>query len=245
MSALPFSYDREKTLEVRRRIQIQPDPPRALYIAERGRADFVYHTAALEGNPFTFPEVQTLLDGITVGGHKLSDAEQVLRLNRALTYIIAQVKSGSFALTAEAAKTIQALVAENEALAWGTFRSGAVFIAGADYEVPRAEDLPEIFEKGRQALNALDDPIERAFLVFLWGSIVQFFYDGNKRTSRFLCNGILMTAGYPPMMITAKEQLAYNQIMTDFYNTQEATQALIWFYERYLDRLKHFGVIER
>ncbi|CZR83213.1 hypothetical protein CDFC105_43918 [Clostridioides difficile] len=35
----------------------------------------------LENNPFTFPEVQTLLDGITVGGHKLSDQNQILTVN--------------------------------------------------------------------------------------------------------------------------------------------------------------------
>ena len=36
-------------------------------------SEFVYDMGNLENNPFAFPEVQTLLDGITVGGHKLSD----------------------------------------------------------------------------------------------------------------------------------------------------------------------------
>lgn len=38
----------------------------------------MFETVKLEGNPFTFPEVQTLLDGITVGGRKLSDLQQVI-----------------------------------------------------------------------------------------------------------------------------------------------------------------------
>jgi hypothetical protein len=71
--SLLFSYDIDKVLEARQHIQIEPDKKRALFVVERGRVDFVYNTAALEGNPFTFPEVKTLLDGITVGGHKLSD----------------------------------------------------------------------------------------------------------------------------------------------------------------------------
>ncbi|MDF2095656.1 hypothetical protein [Aquibaculum arenosum] len=30
--------------------------------------EFVWDASVLEGNPFTFPEVKTLLDGVTVGG---------------------------------------------------------------------------------------------------------------------------------------------------------------------------------
>jgi hypothetical protein len=40
----------------------------------------VFDMAALEGNSFTYPEVQTLLDGITVGGKKLSEEQQVLNI---------------------------------------------------------------------------------------------------------------------------------------------------------------------
>lgn len=84
--ALLFGYDPAPVRAAREAADIAPDKRRALFVAERGRVDFVYNTAALEGNPLTFPEIQTLLDGITVGGHRLSDAEQVLRLNHALSF---------------------------------------------------------------------------------------------------------------------------------------------------------------
>jgi len=41
---------------------------------------YVWDAGVLKGNPLTFPEVKTLLDGITVGGRKLSDQEQILNL---------------------------------------------------------------------------------------------------------------------------------------------------------------------
>jgi Fic family protein len=236
-----FSYDRNKAQEARERIQIEPDKKRVLFVAERGRMDFVYNTAALEGNPFTFPEVKTLLEGVTVGGHKVSDAEQFLRLNQALSYVIDLVKSEVFELSKSTTQTIQGIVAKDEALKWGVFRDSTVFIHGTEHQVPPAEELPMIFETGKQTFLKIADPIERGFLVFLWCSLVQFVDNGYKYTARFLCNGILMTAGYPPMMITAKEQLPYNQVMTRFYDTQEATEALIWFYERYQERIKQFG----
>ena len=46
----------------------------ALFIANKIHSSLVFNMAKLEGNPFTYPEIKTLLDGVTVGGHKLSDA---------------------------------------------------------------------------------------------------------------------------------------------------------------------------
>ena len=40
-------------------------------------SEFVYDMGNLENNLFTFAEVQTLQDVITVGGHKLSDQNQI------------------------------------------------------------------------------------------------------------------------------------------------------------------------
>ena len=100
----------------KKRLSLVPDQRRALLMAEKWRVDFVFNTVALEGNPFTFPEVKTLLDGITVGGHKLSDAEQVLNLNRALSHVIALVKDKRFRIGAPTACAIQGIVAREEAL---------------------------------------------------------------------------------------------------------------------------------
>ncbi|GGG01391.1 MULTISPECIES: hypothetical protein [Cysteiniphilum] len=52
---------------------IKPSRQKALFLAKRQLAEFVYDAVNLEGIHYTLPEVQTLLDGVTVGGHKLSD----------------------------------------------------------------------------------------------------------------------------------------------------------------------------
>jgi Fic family protein len=238
---LLFSYQNEKIQSAQNQLTLIPDQKRALFIAEKNRVDFVYNTAALEGNPFTFPEIKTLLDGITVGGHKISDSEQVLNLNRALTYLIRRVKERTFHIDPEVACSLQGIIAREEALTWGVFRDAMVSISGTDYRPPEAKRLNEIFTRGAIALKSVEDPILRAFLVFLWGSLNQFFYDGNKRTSRFLSNGTLLCAGFPPLMISAKDQLTYNQVMTRFYDTQDATEALIWLYTYYYEQIKGFG----
>jgi hypothetical protein len=67
-----FTDDRTRIDEAK--LTLLPDQRRALFLAEKARADFVFNTAALEGSPLTVPEVKTLLDGIMVGGHKLPHA---------------------------------------------------------------------------------------------------------------------------------------------------------------------------
>jgi len=53
-------------------------------LAKRQLAEFVYDAVNLEGINFTLPEIQTLLDGITVGGHKVTN--QRIALNQADTW---------------------------------------------------------------------------------------------------------------------------------------------------------------
>lgn len=49
--------------------------PEALKWFHRNRARFVWEAGQLERNPFSYTEVLTLLGGVTVGGHKLSDED--------------------------------------------------------------------------------------------------------------------------------------------------------------------------
>lgn len=168
---LLFSYREGGIQAARNRLNLVPDQRRALFLAEKSRVDFVYNTVALEGNPITFPEVKTLLDGVTVGGRKLSDAEQVLNLNRALSHVITLVKNKTFRIDAPTACTIQGIVAREEALEWGVFRSGYVGIEGTEYRPPEANELPKVFASGESVINAIEDPIFRAFMTFLWGML--------------------------------------------------------------------------
>ena len=64
----------------------------ALFIANKIHSSLVFNMAKLEGNPFTYPEIKTLLDGVTVGGHKLSDQEQVLRISNGWKKLIQLIK---------------------------------------------------------------------------------------------------------------------------------------------------------
>lgn len=58
-----------------------PDKAKVLMLAKRQLSELVCDAVNLEGINLALPEIQTLLDGVTVGGHKISD--QHIALNQA------------------------------------------------------------------------------------------------------------------------------------------------------------------
>lgn len=220
-AALGFEFDPPPILT-----DAKPDRDRALFRVRKVLEGVVYDTVALEGNPFTFPEVKTLMDGITVGGHRVEDAAQVENTARAWKELLRRVKGGTFDLTATTVCELHALAAREEALEWGSFRTGRVGIAGTDMEPPPAETLPAVYADGMACLEGVESIHARAIGAFLFVSANQFFWDGNKRTGRLLMNGMLLSAGMDAITVPAKRQQEFNEAMTRFYDTADARHAL-------------------
>jgi len=202
--------------------------------------EFVWDASVLEGNPFTFPEVKTLLDGVTIGGRKTSDQEQVLNLAASSKHLLELVKAGQFTLSKATFTELHSLVARNEALEWGHFRGEGketnytpdVGLGEHGRYTPLATiagapELNRVFASGLEALkNEVEHPFERAAAFFLFGALQQFFFDGNKRTSRFMMNGILMSAGIDAISVPAAKAQEFNENMVRFYLDKDATEMM-------------------
>ena len=202
-------------------IATQPDQAAALWRAEKIHTGLVTDTVNLEGNPFTLPEVQTLLDGVTVGGHKLADAEQVQNQSASWKMLINQVRRRQFQFNKEIACALNGIVARNEALAWGVFRNRPVTISGTAWIPPDAETLDHAFAALVTTLRGISDPYPRAMTAFLTMARHQYFFDGNKRTGRLMMNGILLTAGYDVINVPYRRRQEFNTKMLRFYDTGE------------------------
>ena len=120
---------------------MKPNRQLAKHLAIREVPALVCEAVNLEGVALTLPEVQTILDGITVGGHKISDQNMVINQANTWKRIFALIDQNSFEFTKPVALELHAIAAKEEAFAWGVFRSGNVLISGADYEPPPSEDL--------------------------------------------------------------------------------------------------------
>jgi Fic family protein len=230
-----FTYNQKKIAALIATLKIEnPGKELAIALAEKERVVYVYNTAALEGNPMTYPEVQTLLEGITVGGHKVSDEQQVLNQNDSWSLLLKLVKENKFKLDENTACALQAEVAKEEAIEWGKFRTSEVNIGGTSHKPPKSTELQTIFDSGIAAIEKINHPLEKALVTFLFGAINQFFFDGNKRTSRLMMNGVLLASGHKILNIAAKDRLEFNKKMIEFYDTQNADGILEYLIGKYI-----------
>ncbi len=233
--ALGFSWDRSKV------------PPCSATSVRRSISRyrqmlplFVFDASALEGNPFTYPEVKTLLDGVTVGGRRLSDERQVLNLAAAAKALLSLVHGDAFRLGKPIFDRLHGLVAREEALEWGHFRGEGqhtettprVALGDGEFTPSHpteagAGNLKRLFSQGVKAMEAeIGDRRERAMAFFMFGALQQFYFDGNKRTSRFMMNGVLMSNGLDAISVPAGRAIEFNENMVRFYSNKDATEML-------------------
>lgn len=215
-------------------------PDRALARLRNALPSFVWDAAALEGNPYTLPEVQTLLEGTTVGGHPVEDERQVLALRDGFALLDVLVRDRQYTLDKRTSDRLHAVVAEHEAIESGHFRGegqvgGGGLVSLGELGSYRASDpgadgntLLDEHRRLMAYISTLSDPREQALAYFCAAARRQFYFDGNKRTARLMMNGHLMAHGYDAISVSAVRRIEFNEHLITLFDTGDAT-ALMQF----------------
>ena len=202
-------------------------PEQSAFLAKKKWDENVYCGMRMENRAVTFPQTRTILNGVNVPNVQLDDIQAILNMRDAWKYLMASIDAP---LTLEYICKLNEFIARNEALAWGTLRTGSVGISGTDYLPPIPDknaieaDLAVIMSKDTTAT-------EKALEAFVWGARGQFFWDGNKRTSLTVANKILLMHGAGIMTITDKHMERFNVLLLDYYNTGKAEDLKQFLYE--------------
>ena len=187
----------------------------SLFLAKKKWDENVYCGMRMENRAVTFPQTKTILNGINVPNVQLDDIQAILNMRDAWRYMLGTIDEP---VTLGYMCKLNEFIARNEALAWGTLRSGIVGISGTDYEppIPTADSAESELQN---IINADTTATEKALNVFAWGARGQLFWDGNKRTSLTLANKILISSGAGMLTITDKHMEHFNSLLLDYYNT--------------------------
>ena len=96
----------------------------------------------------------------------------------------------------------------------GRWRSIAVRITGSDVKLPDPIKVPELMEEFIEWLHETKEhPIKIATDAHFKLVSIHPFVDGNGRTARLLMNLILISYGYPPVIIKADECEEYISLL--------------------------------
>ena len=203
-------------------------PEQSLFLAKKKWDENVYCGMKMENRAVTFPQTQTILNGVNVPNVKLDDIQAILNMRDAWKFLLSTVNEE---VTFEYWCKLNEYIARNEALEWGKLRTGSVGISGTDYEPP----IPikeKTIEELKSILSTSDaSATDKALEAFTWGARGQFFWDGNKRTSLMLSNKILVSAGAGIMTITDKYMEQFNTLLLNYYNAGKSEELKQFLYE--------------
>lgn len=185
---------------------------------------------------WSLPDLHTyLVDGITVGGHTIREVtivDNVKNAYDAMPAITSGLVSGHDVCGLHAL-LMRNLVKDVEQL--GRIRTRDVRLFGIDewHSLP-VEQLHEVFEHEVKLINSIPDVLERAIIAMMWLQYRQFFIDGNKRVSRFMCNAILGAGHYGMFCVQARDVSEYSRLLADFYKTADADNIIRYTLSRCL-----------
>lgn len=197
------------------------------FLARKKWDENVYCGMKMENRAVTFPQTKTVLDGVNVPGVRLDDIQAILNMRDAWRFQLEHLDAPT---DLDYLCKLNGFVARNEALSWGTLRTGRVAISGTDYAPPvpvREEAAAELTAILAAELSATD----KALTAFCWGTRGQLFWDGNKRTSLLLANKLLLAAGAGMLTITEKHMERFNTLLLNYYDTGEAEKLKAFLYD--------------
>lgn len=210
-------------------------PEQSLFLAKKKWDENVYCGMKMENRAVTFPQTQTILNGVNVPNVQLDDIQAILNMRDAWKFLLSTVNEPvTFGYWCK----LNEYIARNEALEWGKLRTGSVGISGTDYEppIPTKEKTIEELENILSASEA--SATDKALEVFTWGARGQFFWDGNKRTSLMLANKILVSSGSGIMTITDKYMEQFNVLLLNYYDTGKSEELKQFLYENAIQGMK-------
>lgn len=202
-------------------------PEQSRFLAKKKWDENIYCGMRMENRAVTFPQTQTILNGVNVPNVQLDDIQAILNMRDGWRYLLDTLDEP---ITLQYLCKLNELIARNEALEWGKLRSGLVSISGTDYTppVPSSEAVAQELDT---ILTSDSTATEKALTAFAWGTRGQFFWDGNKRTSMTLANKLLLSAGAGILTITDKHMEQFNVLLVDYYNSGNSDQLKQFLYD--------------
>lgn len=184
--------------------------------------EWTYHSNAIEGNTLTLSETKVVLEGITIGGKSVVEHLEAINHREAILFLESIFDRKEDISEWNIRNLHQIILKDIDNSNAGKYRLENVLIGGAkhipsDYLMVPVQMQKLVYEDNREWM--LYHPVVRAAL--LHGEFVKIhpFIDGNGRTARLLLNLVLMSNGYPPIVIKKESRLAYYEALDTAHTT--------------------------
>ena len=190
-------------------------PAHVAKLREQFGIEMTYNSNAIEGNRLTLKETYFVIqEGITVKGKTLKEHLEAKNHYEAISYLYDLIEQpNKYGMSEVLIRSIQQLVVQDtDKDSAGVYRTGNVRITGSRHVPPDAVTVPE---RMRELVTWYESNKSQMHIVELAAIFhhkfvhIHPFFDGNGRTARLLMNIILMSAGYPLVIILKNDRRRY------------------------------------
>jgi Fic family protein len=204
-----------------------------IFVAKRNIVDYIYKSAQLEGLGITYPDTETIVNGMSAPGVKVTDIIAVNNLKKAWQFLLETLEPPVD--YAYVCKLNQLVGGDNLIYNAGYIRTLPVSIGGTSWKpnVPVEDDV----KAGLIEFQTIENPLERAISIMLYCMRGQFFLDGNKRTAMLAANKEMITNGQGIISVPVEMIPEFTPLLVDFYESGKAGEITTFIYNNCVDGL--------
>lgn len=202
-----------------------------IFVAKRNIVDYIYKSARLEGLGVTYPDTETIFNGMSAPGVKVTDIIAVNNLKRAWQFLLDTLEPPLD--YAYVCKLNQLVGGDSLIYNAGYIRTLPVSIGGTSWkpDMPVEDDV----KVGLLRLQTVENPLERAIKIMLYCMRGQFFLDGNKRTAMLAANKEMIANGQGVISVPVEIIPQFTPLLVKFYETGDMKEVAEFIYNNCID----------
>lgn len=207
---------------------------RNILLAKKYMVESIYRSANIEGIDMTFPETQTICDGMSVAGHTLDEINAVNDLKNAWRWIFQNIDNE---IDIEALCQLNRISGKYTVINAGSIRDmydepiRVPLYDGKNYYPPLPPSKKELDKEIKQIID--NKTLNSALNLFCFICKKQIFNDGNKRTATLIANMYMIQNGFGILSIPVDKKLDFYNALTKFYDNDNNRKYLLSFLENY------------
>ncbi|HHK5990436.1 MAG: hypothetical protein D8H97_07620 [Neisseria sp.] len=203
-----------------------------IFLAKKVLVAQIHNLSRFENCQTTLLQTEQIINGQNVASASLGDIQTILNLKRAYQYVMRHISDG-LPVDIPLLKKINSIVAQEDSLSPGDFRTGTVgvtLVDGSRHTPPAMSevDVQNLLGQIENRSNSTTETAIRSMLAFMRQ---QIFWDGNKRTATLFANAMLIEKGCGILEISELQMPEFNTKLSDFYRSGDDTDVATYLYQ--------------
>ena len=197
-----------------------------IFVAKRNIVDSIWKSANLEGIAVTYPQIETIFQGLGIQNMKVKDINAIVNLKHSWEFILENIE---YLVDLNYICKINQLIGEANVNPFPGLSMG-----GTDWK-PEIPDKEKVNDSLNKILESENSATEKAINLMLYLMRSQLFYDGNKRTSMMAANQVMIQNGAGIISVPIKYQEKFLELLVKFYETNNMDEIRELIYNHCID----------